>query len=73
MQTRVGSLLEVLANIAVGFGLNFIANLLILPLYGFQITGHQAFTMGLIFTAIAIVRGYALRRVFNRIRGLHHE
>jgi hypothetical protein len=72
-QTRTGSAIEVATNILVGFSINWVANLLILPLYGFQITGGQAFSMGLIFTAIAIVRGYVLRRVFNRIRSLHHE
>lgn len=71
-QTRLGSMIEVAANIAVGFSVNFVANLLILPLYGFQVTGHQAFSMGLIFTVIAIVRSYLLRRVFNSIRSLHH-
>jgi hypothetical protein len=72
-QTRVGSAIEVAMNIVVGFSINWVANLLILPLYGFQVTGSQAFSMGLIFTVIAIVRGYVLRRVFNRIRSLHHE
>jgi hypothetical protein len=50
-----------------------VANLLILPLYGFHVTGHQAFSMGLIFTVIAIVRSYLLRRVFNSIRSMHHD
>jgi hypothetical protein len=72
-QTRVGSAIEVAMNIVIGFSINWVANLLILPLYGFQITGSQAFSMGLIFTGIAIARGYVLRRVFNRIRSLHHE
>jgi hypothetical protein len=72
-QTRLGSAIEVALNIVIGFSINWIANLLILPLYGFQVTGGQAFSMGLIFTVIAIVRGYVLRRVFNRIRSLHHE
>jgi hypothetical protein len=72
-QTRMGSAIEVAMNIVIGFSINWVANLLILPLYGFQITGSQAFSMGLIFTGIAIARGYVLRRVFNRIRSLHHE
>jgi hypothetical protein len=72
-QTRLGSAIEVAMNIVIGFSINWVANLLILPLYGFQVTGSQAFSMGLIFTVIAITRGYVLRRVFNRIRSLHHE
>lgn len=64
-QTRIGSLIEVCINIAIGFAINWIANILILPLYGFHITGGQAFTMGLIFTVISVVRSYIIRRWFN--------
>ena len=64
-QTRIGSLIEVSINIAIGFAINWIANLAILPLYGFQITGSQAFSMGLIFTVISVARGYVIRRWFN--------
>jgi hypothetical protein len=64
-QTRLGSLIEVCLNIIIGFGINWVANLVILPMYGFQITGGQAFSMGLIFTAISVVRGYVIRRWFN--------
>lgn len=70
-QTHLGSILEAWANIAVGFGINFCANLVILPFFGFSITAGQAFRVGLIFTVISLVRSYVLRRVFNRIRRLH--
>lgn len=71
-QTHLGSIIEAWANIAVGFSINWCANLLILPLFGFQVTGSQAFNIGLFFTAISLVRSYVLRRVFNRIKALHH-
>jgi hypothetical protein len=64
-QTRLGSLIEVCINILIGFSINWVANLWILPLYGFHITGSQAFSMGLIFTVISVVRGYLIRRYFN--------
>jgi hypothetical protein len=64
-QTRLGSLIEVCINIAIGFAINWVANLYILPLYGFHITGGQAFSMGLIFTVISVVRSYVIRRWFN--------
>lgn len=66
-QSRKGSVFETVTNTAVGFAINWGANLVILPLFGLPITGGQAFHMGLIFTAISIARGYVLRRVFNRI------
>lgn len=70
-QSRLESLVEVSINIAIGFGINWTANMYILPLYGFAITGGQAFSIGLVFTAISVVRGYVIRRWFNaRIRAL---
>lgn len=68
VQTKLGSFAEAAANIAVGFAINWAANLLILPLFGFNITGSQAFNMGLIFTAISLARSYVLRRYFNGLR-----
>lgn len=66
-QTRLGSLIEVCINIAIGFAINWIANIYILPLYGFNITGGQAFSLGLLFTAISVVRSYIIRRWFNAL------
>lgn len=67
-QTRVGSLAEAGANIAVGFTINWTANMLVLPLFGFHVTGGQAFGIGIIFTGISLARSYVLRRWFNGLR-----
>lgn len=67
-QTRLGSFVESLANIAIGFGINFAANLLVLPMFGFAVTPTDAFGIGLAFTAISLARSYVVRRLFNRIR-----
>lgn len=64
-QTHLGSLIEVCINIAIGFAINWVANLIVLPWFGFHVTGAQAFHMGLIFTVISVVRGYVIRRYFN--------
>jgi hypothetical protein len=66
-QSRKGSLVEALINVAIGFSINFVANLLILPLFGFtSLTAHANFLIGLIYTAISVVRSYAIRRWFNQ-------
>jgi hypothetical protein len=67
-QTKLGSFTEAWANIAVGFAINFTANMLILPLFGFAITASDAFGIGVIFTVISLVRSYVLRRWFNGLR-----
>lgn len=64
-QTRLGSLYEALINVLIGFGINYLANFVILPLYGFHITASQNFSMGLIYTGISIARSYVIRRWFN--------
>jgi len=67
-QTRLGSLAEAGLNIAVGFGVNWAANLWILPRFGFHVTPVTAFQIGLWFTAVSLVRSYAIRRWFNGLR-----
>jgi hypothetical protein len=64
-QTRLGSFYEACINIVIGFTINYFANLLIFPLFGMHISPSANFLMGLIYTAISIVRSYAIRRWFN--------
>ena len=67
-QTRLGSFVEAWANILVGFGVNFAANLIVLPWFGFNVTAGDAFGIGLVFTAISLVRSYVIRRWFNGMK-----
>jgi hypothetical protein len=67
-QTKLGSVIESLANIVVGFTINWCANMTVLPLFGFKISGGAAFEIGLIFTVVSLVRSYVLRRWFNNLR-----
>ena len=65
-QSRRSSLAESVTNIAVGYAVNFIANLLVLPLFGFDVTVTQNLGLGAIYTVVSLVRSYGLRRWFNR-------
>lgn len=67
-QTRLGSFAEAWANIAVGFSINYVANLLIFPLFGMHISPGNNFVLGLIYTAISLARSFILRRYFNGLR-----
>lgn len=64
-QPRLGSLYEALINVVIGFAINYLANFVILPLYGFHITASQNLSMGLLYTGISIARSYVIRRWFN--------
>lgn len=72
MQTKTGSFVEAWANIVVGFSINFAANLVILPWFGFDITPSKAFGIGVIFTVISLARSYVLRRWFNGLKFGNH-
>ena len=68
-QSQMGSFVEAWANIVIGFGINFTANLIILPMFGFSdLTARTAFEIGLVFTVISLIRSYVLRRVFNGVK-----
>ena len=64
-QTRLGSLLEAFVNVLIGFSINFGANLVILPLFGYTPTLAENFQIGLLYTVVSIARSYAVRRWFN--------
>lgn len=64
-QTRLGSLIEAWINVAIGFAINFCANLLILPLIGFHVTVSQNLFIGVLYTLISVARSYVIRRWFN--------
>ena len=64
-QSRTGSLIEVGINITIGFWINYFANLLILPLFGFNVTWSENFLIGLLYTLVSVARSYVIRRWFD--------
>lgn len=64
-QSRRQSIIEAWVNIAIGFSVNFVANLFILPMIGASFTLSENFWMGWIYTAVSVIRQYAIRRWFN--------
>jgi hypothetical protein len=66
-QSRKYSAIESLTNITVGYSINFTANMLLFPLFGWHISVAQNVGLGVIYTGISLVRSYALRRFFNRV------
>jgi uncharacterized membrane protein required for colicin V production len=64
-QTRLGSFIEACINVLIGFAINFVANMAILPLIGFHISVAQNLFIGVLYTLISVARSYAVRRWFN--------
>ena len=68
MQSRIMSVIEAATNVLIGLVVSLISQLAIFKLYDINITLSQNVEITLYFTVISIVRSYALRRLFNRIR-----
>ena len=65
MQSKRESMIETLTNVGIGWFVSFIANMLVLPLFGYNINLTDGVLISIIFTIISIVRGYVVRRWFN--------
>lgn len=71
-QTRAGSFIESFANVLIGYWVAIGAQSIIFPLFDIHLPVRDHFLIGALFTVVSIVRSYMLRRVFNRIKALHH-
>jgi len=67
-QTRIMSFIESLANIAVGYIVAILSQLLVFPIFGINIPLHDNLLIGLWFTVISLFRSYIIRRYFNGLR-----
>ena len=63
-QSRLHSLLETLASIAIGFCVSLCITAVVLPAYGMPVSWQSNVEITLIFTVASIARGYAVRRAF---------
>lgn len=63
-QSRLGSLAETLASIAIGFVVSVLITSIVMPAYGHHVTLADNIEMTAIFTVASIIRGYVVRRAF---------
>ena len=69
-QSRRMSVLESMINVAVGYGVALAAQVAIFPMFGIHVGMVTQAKIGVAFTAVSLVRSYALRRLFAE---LHHR
>lgn len=67
MQTRRQSLIESIANVAIGYTVAIATQLAVFPVFGIHVTLRENLGIGAFFTAVSIVRSYWVRRLFNWI------
>ena len=65
-QTRWHSFLESLTNVAIGYGIAVVSQIVIFPWFDIHVGFGDNLLIGFWFTIISIVRSYCLRRWFNR-------
>lgn len=66
MQIKKRSILESITNVIVGFGIAYLSQRLIFPLFDIYISRVENLWIILWFTFISMGRSYILRRIFNR-------
>ena len=66
-QSRTMSLVEAVTNVAVGYGLAVITQIIVFPLFGLHASLGENLLIGCLFTAVSLVRSYAFRRIFNAL------
>ena len=69
MQTRWQSFFESCINVAIGYGVALLSQILVFPLFGIRIPLSSNLAIGAVFTVISIARSYVVRRIFNRMHG----
>lgn len=65
-QSKTHSLIESGANIAVGYIVALVSQLLIFPLFDIHVPFADNLMIGAWFTAISLMRSYAIRRWFTK-------
>ena len=68
MQSRLMSAVEATANVAVGYGIAVITQVMVFPLFGLNASLIENLILGSIFTIVSLIRSYTLRRMFNALR-----
>ena len=66
MQSRLESLVEVLLNTIIGWLTVIVTQIIVFPLFDIHVSFSKQIGISLIFTSIAIVRSYVIRRWFNK-------
>ena len=67
-QSRFMSLTESFSNVAIGYGIAVLTQIVVFPLFGIHASLSDSLLLGGVFTVASIIRSYALRRLFETFR-----
>lgn len=66
-QSRTASAVESATSTVVGFVVSWAMTPPILCLFGYRVGASTAFGITVVYTVLSLVRGYVVRRAFNRL------
>ena len=67
-QSRRMSLVEAVTNVVVGYVLAVITQIVVFPWFGLALSLGDNLAIGTVFVGVSLLRSYALRRLFVRLR-----
>lgn len=65
-QSKTQSLNETVISTIIGLLVSLLTQIIVFPLYGLEVKFNQNVQITIIFTLVSIVRGYCVRRYFNK-------
>jgi len=66
-QTKHKSLVESIVQTIIGLGTSILIQVILYPIMGIPVTFAQNIIITLVFFFVSIIRGYLVRRYFNKI------
>ena len=68
MQNKKLSLIETIAQTLIGLATSILIQLVLYPIMNIPVTFNQNVIITLVFFVVSIVRGYVVRRIFNKFK-----
>ena len=66
-QTKRKSLIESVVQTIIGLGTSILIQIILYPIMGIPVTFSQNLIITLVFFTVSIVRGYFVRRIFEKL------
>jgi len=66
-QTKRKSLIESVVQTIIGLGTSILIQVILYPLMGIPVTFSQNLIITLVFFTVSIIRGYFVRRIFDKL------
>ena len=66
-QTKQKSLVESIIQTIIGLGTSILIQVILYPMMGIPVTFSQNLIITLVFFTVSIVRGYFVRRIFDKL------